>query len=210
MYENYHKTRLNSNGREKVWIEIINYLQNYIKDKNSILDLGCGYCDFINNVPIKKKIAVDKYIDPKPYADKDVISLFGDYNLIDKKVKNESLDIVFASNFFEHITDQELENYIKIINQKLKKNGLIILIQPNFKLCYKSYFDDYTHKKVWSDTSLTEFFKSKNFSIILSKPRFMPLTIKSKLPKSRLLIRAYLYSPIKPLAGQMLIIGKKD
>ena len=43
------------------------------------------------------------------------------------------------------------------------------------------------------------------FDIVDVKPRFLPLTIKSRLPLRESLIRAYLASPIKPMGKQMLI-----
>jgi hypothetical protein len=39
--------------------------------------------------------------------------------------------------------------------------------------------------------------------VIETRPRFLPLTIKSRLPVHPALIAAYLKSPIKPLAKQM-------
>ena len=39
-------------------------------------------------------------------------------------------------------------------------------------------------------------------------PRFLPLTVKSRLPVSPLLIRAYLASPFKPWGKQMLVRAK--
>ncbi len=40
------------------------------------------------------------------------------------------------------------------------------------------------------------------------KPRFLPLTVKSQLPVSPWLVRAYLPSPIKFLGKQMLISAR--
>ena len=37
------------------------------------------------------------------------------------------------------------------------------------------------------------------------RSRFLPLTVKSRLPVSPLLIRAYLASPVKPMGKQMLL-----
>jgi hypothetical protein len=43
------------------------------------------------------------------------------------------------------------------------------------------------------------------FRILECRPRFLPLTIQSRLPVWPALIRAYLASPIKPLAKQMFV-----
>jgi hypothetical protein len=41
--------------------------------------------------------------------------------------------------------------------------------------------------------------------VIDCRPRFLPLTVKSGLPVSPLLLRVYLALPFKPLGKQMLI-----
>jgi SAM-dependent methyltransferase len=210
-YHNYSKIRFKQNkSRDIVWQEIAKYLQKkFIPAISIILDLGSGYCDFINNIRAKKKYALDKFINPEKFASNETIPIFGDFNLADKIIEDCSLDIILASNFFEHLDEAELERYIKMILSKLKNGGKLIIIQPNYFLCYKNYFDDYTHIKAWSHISLPDFLKSRGFYIDLTKPRFLPFSIKSNLPKYKLLIRAYLNSPIKPFAGQMLVIARK-
>lgn len=206
---NYDKVRfIWDKNRKKVWIEIARYLQRYIKRDSSILDLGSGYCDFINFIKAGKKYALDKCIDPNKFSSEEVIKIFGDFSLIKSKIKDNSLDVVFASNFFEHLKEEELDKCICLIKNKLKNGGLLMIIQPNYKLCYKNYFDDYTHTKAWTHISLCDYLKKNNFLIRFIKPRFLPFSMKSKLPKTRLLIRLYLKSPIKPFASQMLIIAK--
>lgn len=211
MYGYYKKTRFVFNRyRKAVWKEIAKYIQRYIPESSVILDLGSGYCDFINSISGAEKYALDKYINPEDYASEKVVKLFGDVRLMNKKIKNESLDVVFASNFLEHLNEKDLEEYIESVHKKLKKNGLLIIIQPNYRFCYKNYFDDYTHIREWSDISLRDYLKTKGFAILKCEPRFLPFSMKSKLPKNRILIRMYLKSPIKPFAKQMLIIAKKQ
>jgi hypothetical protein len=208
-YENYDKTRFAYDDEGKlVWLEITKFLQKFIKPDSAILDLGSGYCNFINFVRASKKYALDKYIDPGKFAAPDVKALFGNFVLGNKKIPDKSLDAVFASNFFEHLNDVEMESYISLIKKKLKGGGILMVLQPNYRLCYREYFDDFTHIKVWSDTSLKDFLRSKGFNVKLVKPRFLPFSMKSRLPKSRLLVKLYLNSLIKPFAGQMLIIAE--
>jgi hypothetical protein len=58
---------------------------------------------------------------------------------------------------------------------------------------------------VYSDRSLADFLASRGYRVIDCRPRFLPLTVKSALPVSPLLIRLYLAFPMKPLGKQMLI-----
>jgi hypothetical protein len=210
MYKNYQKTRFSpQKSRKGIWEEVTRYLERYIPKDSAVLDLGAGYCDFINSVRADKRYALDKHINPREYASEGVIALFGGVELLERQIADRSLDVVMASNFLEHLENKELEGYLSAVRSKLKTGGLLLVIQPNFRLCYRNYFDDYTHVRAWSDISLADYLITKGFSIICCKPRFIPFSIKSRLPKARPLIWLYLRSPIKPFAGQMLIIAKK-
>src|SRR5262249_18445885 len=91
----------------------------------------------------------------------------------------------------------------------LKPGGRLILIQPNFRYCYKQYFDDYTHVRIFTHVGLSDLLRAYGFLISKVVPRFLPFSMKSKMPKSPFLVRFYLRSPIKPFAGQMLIVAEK-
>lgn len=208
-YRGYSKTRFKMQKERKiVWKELAMHLQRYINPKSSVLDVGSGYCDFINFIKASKKYALDKYLDPNKFALPNVTKLFGDFSLLEKRIENDSLDVVFASNFFEHLKEEELEKCVRVLKLKLKRGGILIILQPNYRYAYKEYFDDYTHIKAWSDISISDFFKTNGFVIRKLLPRFMPFSMKSKTPKKSFLIRMYLNSPIKPFAKQMLVIAQ--
>ena len=44
--------------------------------------------------------------------------------------------------------------------------------------------------------------------LILLLPRFLPFSLKSRLPKSPYLVRLYLRLPLRPLAKQMLVVAR--
>ena len=81
----------------------------------------------------------------------------------------------------------------------------MVIVQPNYFYAYREYFDDYTHVAVYSHVSLADFVAANGFEIVETKPRFLPLTIKSRLPVWPILIRLYLAMPIKPMGKQMLV-----
>lgn len=209
--DSYYKSRyVWNNDRPIVWREIVRYLGKFISKEATVLDLGAGYCDFINNVICRKKIALDYSVDFKQYALPDVETIQS--SVINMGlIADRSVDLVFASNLFEHLSDEELSLTIGEIKRILKKEGRLILMQPNYRLAYKTYFDDPTHKKVFSHVSLEAFLISHGFIIELAKPKFLPFSLKSRpslIPVFPWLIRAYINSPIKPLAGQMLFVAK--
>lgn len=85
-----------------------------------------------------------------------------------------------------------------------------MIIQPNFRIAYRCYFDDYTHRAIFTDVSLPNLLRSHGFEIDHVQARFMPYSLKdSRVPIRPWMIKAYLRSPFKPFAGQMLVIGRK-
>ena len=57
----YHKVRLGHQGkRSVVWAALWRYyFRHRIDATDTVLDLGCGYGDFINHVIAKRRIALD-------------------------------------------------------------------------------------------------------------------------------------------------------
>lgn len=206
----YYLTRYTfDSGRAKVWKAITEYLQQYVReDADCVLDLGAGYCDFINNIKAREKLAVDMNPGASRYCHDNVTFHCASVNDL-SVLRDNSVDVLFASNLLEHLDDFELVCAVKEFNRVLKQGARIILIQPNYRYAYKEYFDDYTHKKVFTHISLRDFFQANGFDVIKAYPRFLPFSLKSRLPKSYILTKLYLYSFYKPLAKQMLLVFKK-
>jgi len=204
--KNYHKTRFKFDpGRLKVWRAITEYLQPYVGKDKTVLDMGCGYGDFINQIQAKKKYGLDLGPDVKNYIDKDVQFINKPSTSLEDIATN-SLDTVFSSNLFEHLDRADIDKTMKGIKRCMKSVGSLILVGPNFRYAYKSYFDDYTHKTIFTHVSLADLMQEYGFKPIKVMPKFLPLTLKSKLPKSYYLTKLYLLSPFKPMGGQMLLI----
>jgi len=211
MTDPYYTSRYVWNrDRAVVWKEIVRYLNLYLKDKKTILDLGSGYCDFINNVSASERIAVDMSLDSAKYIEKGVRfvqSVATDLSA----VATATVDVVFASNLLEHLTDAELDLCMQEVKRVLKSGGLFISMQPNYRYSYKTYYEDPTHKKVFSHTALESFLISHSFEIVKKMPKFLPFSLKSRpsiIPIHPLIIRTYLNSPYKPFAGQMLFVSR--
>ena len=197
--------------RDKVWKVIAGYLQRYIPPSSKVLDLGAGYCNFINNVKAKEKHAIDLFDNIEEFAAKDVFIYKQPVAKMDN-LKSSYFDIVFASNILEHLSSEELENTLLEIRRILAPEGKLIIIQPNFRYSFKVYFDDYTHKQIFTADSLSSLLEAHNFTIQVRKNRFIPFTMQARLPKNPFLVKLYLRCPIKPQAGQMLLVAglKKD
>jgi len=98
-----------------------------------------------------------------------------------------------------------LASLLDQLQHKLRPGGTLNLLQPNFRFAYREYFDDYTHVTIYSDRSLCDFLEAHGFRVIECRPRFLPLTVKSRWPVSPLLIQLYLLSPWKVMGKQMLV-----
>jgi ubiquinone/menaquinone biosynthesis C-methylase UbiE len=207
--DDYYQTRFEFDARRSlVWKCLCEWLQPRVPSQGAVLEIGAGYCDFINNIRARKKIAVDIAQTVKKAAAPDVETHVGSCENLDF-IADANLDVVFASNLLEHLSVAAGLKTIREAYRVLKKGGQLIIIQPNFRYGFREYFDDYTHVSIYTDVSLADLIRGAGFQITQVEPRFMPLSLKGKLPVSRWLIRLYLRSPIRPKAGQMLIIARK-
>jgi ubiquinone/menaquinone biosynthesis C-methylase UbiE len=206
--DRYFQSRLTfDKGRTKVWKAICEYLQSEITENSAVLDLGCGYCDFINQISASRKYAVDSNPESRQYCGKGVE--FFETSVTSLELQSNSVDVVFASNLLEHFHDDELQKVFSEINRVLKNRGKLILIQPNYYYAYREYWDDYTHVKAFTHISLVDFLKSKNYKIEKLVKRFLPFSFHSILPKTYLLTKLYLSLPYHFGAKQMLVIASK-
>lgn len=197
--------------RSVVWREIVRFLRPYLPADGTVVDLGAGYCDFINQVDAAQKYAVDISPELRSHAAEGVVTL-NDSATDLSSIPEASADVVHASNFLEHIGDEDLPAVMTEIRRILKPGGTLILLQPNFRIAFRRYFDDYTHRRIWTDAGLASFLVSEGFAIVLERPKFLPFSLRSRpslVPAHPLLVRAYIHSPWKPLAGQMLVIARK-
>lgn len=202
----YHETRLAPDPRrDEVWKALWRfYFRHRIKPLDTVLDLGSGYGDFINNVVAKRRLAVDLWAGFQAHLDDGVESIVGPVSDL-SQIADRSVDYAFASNLFEHLTQSEFADTLSSLQAKLSRNGSLTIIQPNYRYAYREYFDDYTHVSVYSHISLCDFLAANGFEPVEVRPRFLPLTVKSRLPAWGPLIGLYLALPFKPLGKQMLV-----
>ncbi|MEL6372261.1 MAG: methyltransferase domain-containing protein [Pseudomonadota bacterium] len=207
--EGYHDSRLTADPRRNVvWQTLWDaYFRYRVPADGCVLDIGSGYGEFINNVVAEKRIALDIWPGFTSYLANGVDGMVGDLSRI-RELPDGSLDYAFASNLFEHVTKEDFGSTLGVLKKKLSSRGVLTVLQPNYTYAYKEYFDDYTHISVWSHISIADFFDANGYEVIEAHPKFLPLTIKSRLPVSPTLIRAYLASPIKPMGKQMLFSAK--
>jgi len=205
----YFETRFAYDAaRDGVWKVISSYLSGEIKGTDAVLDLGAGYCSFINNIKAGKKYAADTYPDFKKNAAADVETYVCDSSDLGA-LPAGALDAVFSSNMLEHLPLEKILSTVREARRLLKSGGKLILLLPNFRYSYRTYYDDYTHVTPLTDAGVCDLLKSEGFEIKKSLPKFLPFSFKSRLPKAPFLVWLYLRLPFKPFTGQMLIVAEK-
>jgi SAM-dependent methyltransferase len=205
-YAAYFETRLPQDPRRTLlWQTLYDaYFKQFIPPAATVLDLGCGYGDFINAVTAKRRIAVDLWQGAREYIEPGVEHHVGPITDL-SFLADESVDVAFASNVFEHLSRDEFLQVLEQLTRKLTRTGQLIIVQPNYRFAYREYFDDYTHVSVYSDLSMCDLLSARGFTVLDCVPRFLPLTIKSRMVVWPWLIRLYLRSPIRFLGKQMMI-----
>ena len=179
--------------RDVMWKILCNdYFQKFIKKSDTVLDLAAGYCEFINNIECKKKIAVDLNEKTKQMAHKDVDVYQALSTNMPKQLGNK-VDVVFVSNFFEHLDSKnELIDTLKEIHRVLKPGGKILVLQPNIRLVGAKYWDYVDHTLPLTEKSLVEAFHLTDFEVTFQRTRFLPYTANSRIPAIPALIKLYL------------------
>jgi SAM-dependent methyltransferase len=207
--DGYHTSRLTQDPRRNVlWAALWRYyFSRRIEPGDCVLDLGSGYGDFINNVVAARRLAVDLWDDLPAHVADGVEAHVGPAHDLDW-IADGAVDFAFASNLFEHLSQEAFAATLAALRPKLSAKGSLTILQPNYRYAFREYFDDYTHIAVYSHVSLADFLTAQGWTVKEVQPRFMPLTIKSRLPVSPLLIAAYLASPIRPMGKQMLISAR--
>src|SRR3954470_5115307 len=104
----YYQTRFRFDPRrDTVWRAICKWLQSEVPRTGVVAEFGAGYCHFINNIQAGRRIALD--ISPTvieaaaPGVEAHIASCMSCDFLAD-----QSVDVVFASNLFEHLTISEV------------------------------------------------------------------------------------------------------
>ena len=197
--------------RNKMWkILCCDFFQRYVEENSRLLEIGAGYCEFINNIHAGSKTAVDINPDVKIHAAPGVKIVLEDATQM-SAVPDNSIDMVFASNFFEHLSRDEIMATFKEVYRILVPGGKFMVLQPNIRFCSKDYWMFFDHITPIDDRAFVEGLEINRFKISEVIVRFLPYSTKGHLPKALLLIRLYLL--IRPawrfLGQQSFILSYK-
>ncbi len=208
----FHSRFVHDPRRALVWPEVVRYIQQrYIAPDARVLDVGAGYCDFINHVTARERHAVDLFERVSDYAAPGVVTHVGTCTNL-AAFGASHFDVAFASNLLEHLSREDVFTTLSQLKRVLRPGGRLILLQPNFAFCSRTYFDDFTHLQIFTHNGLRDLLEMAGFPLHEMQPRFLPVNMKSTLkytpPFLPLIVRAYLRLPYRPKAGQMLLVAE--
>jgi SAM-dependent methyltransferase len=180
-------------AKNAVWAVLCqNFFSRFVKPSDRVLDIAAGYCEFVNNITCARKYAYDANPDIAQFAAKDVTVLVGDCREM-SALPLASFDVVFVSNFFEHLdSKQDIDTVLKQVFHRLRPGGRFLILQPNIRYLGSMYWDFYDHVTPLTHLSLHEALLKNGFEVKLLIPKFLPYTFKSKLPTASWMVRLYL------------------
>jgi SAM-dependent methyltransferase len=202
-----------SEYRDKVWRVLVDeYFAQWIPASATVLDLGCGYCEFINNVRSEKRFGMDLNPDTVQHAAAGVQILQQSCSQ-PWALTDESLDVVFTSNFFEHLyTKRDLRDTLVQAWRCLRPGGRIIALGPNIRYLPGEYWDFYDHYLALTELSLGEVMTETGFTLEEQIPRFLPYTMSRGGQPPVWMLSLYLNLKLAwPLFGkQFLVVARKS
>jgi SAM-dependent methyltransferase len=197
--------------RTRIWKELVTYFSQWFSSTATVLDLGAGYCEFINNAPAGVKYAMDLNPDVRTRASEGIFILQQDC-AEPWSIPDGELDAVFTSNFLEHLPDKAaVRAVLSNAFRCLKPGGYFIAIGPNIKYTPGEYWDFFDHYVALSDLSLAEALLNCGFEIETQVARFLPYTMSRGRQYPPAVLRVYLaLPPVWRIFGkQFLVVGKK-
>jgi SAM-dependent methyltransferase len=199
-------------ARREVWRVLVGaWFHRYLEGVDSVLDLGSGWGHFINQVDVARRFAIDLNPDAARWLDPGVDLVAADA-LEPWPLGDGSLDLVFSSNFLEHLPGREaVSTVLDHAYRCLRPGGRLVLLGPNVRYMPGSYWDFFDHVVPLTERSLSEALVVSGFQLDEVIGRFLPATMAGKTVPPAFVIRAYLrLRPAWRLLGrQFLVVAVK-
>lgn len=171
------------------------FFARYVRPTDVVVDIGAGYCEFINNIRAGRKIAVDLNPRVREFAHQGVQVINESCTAL-ASLPDASADVVFMSNFLEHLPSKQMVfETLAEARRLLRPGGRLMILQPNVRLLPGAYWDFFDHHTPLTERSLVEALTLLDMDIQRVIARFLPYTTKSALPQSPALVRLYLRLP---------------
>lgn len=200
-------------AKARLWKVLVeSFFQKWIAPNDAVLDLGCGFGEFLNHVRAGRRIGVDMNPDAPGFLQAGIEFHHGPVTDL-AFLPDRSVQVVFTSNVLEHLASKaEVDRVLAESLRVLAPGGAIIAMGPNLRVLPGKYWDFWDHVVPITDWSLAEALENAGFEIVSRRARFLPYsTVRSALPAHPALVALYLKMPfVWPImGGQFLIRARK-
>jgi SAM-dependent methyltransferase len=198
--------------RNGVWQRLIHdYFSRWIGPNDVVLDLGSGHGEFINNVQAAKRYALDLNPDAKEAVGPGVEMMLHDCTT-PWPLPTGSVDVVFSSNFFEHLPDKDaLLEALAQAHTVLRPGGRLVAMGPNVRFVHGEYWDYIDHHIPLTERSLAEAMTTSGFRVTHTVPRFLPYSMSEGRPVPLQLVSAYVKLPLawRVFGKQFVVVAER-
>jgi len=211
LYQN--RFAANREYRNRVWQVLAReFFSRWVPADASVLDLGSGYGEFINNARAARKYAMD--LNPDSGGEVAPGTTFFRHDCATPwPLESGALDVVFTSNFFEHLPAKAaLGATLLEAGRCLRPGGRLIALGPNIRYLPGRYWDFFDHHVPLSDASLGEALEASGFELETVIGRFLPYTMVGGPNWPLFLLRLYLALPWawRIFGRQFLVVAQKS
>jgi SAM-dependent methyltransferase len=198
--------------RNEIWkVLVFQFFSRWVRPDQTVLDLGCGYGEFINNVSAAKRFAMDLNPATKKLLQPGIQFLEQDCSGPWPLPAN-SLDLIFTSNFFEHLPlKSALQATLLQAYRCLKPGGHLIALGPNVRYLSGEYWDFFDHHLALTERSLAEVLTMSGFRVEMALSKFLPYTMSQGFRPPVFTLHCYLKLPFlwRLFGRQFLVVGRK-
>ncbi len=211
--QDVYERRFSSSDTERkdgVWAEIALFLQRFIPEDARVLDVACDRGSFIRHVRAGERWASDLR-DMRVWLPESIRFTQQSGLNLDKFLPQNHFDVVFMSNYLEHLQSaSQVVAQLEVAHRLLRKGGRLIVLQPNIRLVGGAYWDFIDHTVALTERSLEEAAAVAGFATERVIARFLPYSTVGRLPQHRVLVRLYLRVPLAWyfLGKQTLYVGQ--
>ena len=211
-YQRLYEYRFRSMDRDRrltTWRAVALQVFGWMSEPRRVLDPAAGMGEFISSVPAEERWAIDAVAYEDSFVTDDVRFILGDARSV--ALPDGYFDGVFVSNLLEHLLNQdEVAALLRRLRTVMAPGGAIAVLGPNFRYCWREYFDCADHTLPLTHVAIEEHLYAAGFEIERVVPRYLPFSFRGRLPARPAFVRAYLHTPLawRLLGKQFLVIGR--
>lgn len=164
------------------WVALSrDYFQRFVSGGDVVVDVGAGDGHLLRNIRAGRKVAVDLSPHVLELEQYGIEVLQIPATQLSEHFQSQA-DVVFMSNFLEHLPNKHLLlDVLREARKALKEGGMLVILQPNIRFVGRAYWDYIDHHIALTHHCLREALQVTGFEVVKEIPRFLPYTAKSTL-----------------------------